>query len=393
MAGTTPGVIGWGSSDGENIDATMTRWSTASRVDLVGGATALSTRGGIHPAGGTPLAVQAQGTPARSIVLKAGSMGIAGNSPTLPPAGVLTLTADQTLATDPEHATLPRLDRVVGRIINPGTNAAAGDFFILTGTANASPTLPTLPTGTSHCHSIGTLLVQPATVRSVIQAGDILRTQSDTWTNDTSDVFWLTGPGGTVLGPTDQAGTGGNLMAMTATRRQAWAALYAPGTRWVDTVARVEGFIAGGDIVPTSLVRVLQQDGSGGFANNTTPVTAMTSGSIPARPGGSRRIMVTVQGQMTMDAATSGQFVSGRVYMDGSGITDIVPAANLRSEYQARLEGDTAGAITRQTINATWHGTAAGAFQADIKILKEGGTATWFYLSDVRMTIWDMGPA
>jgi hypothetical protein len=352
---------------------------------MVGGATALSTRGGIHPAGGTPLAVQAQGTPARSILLKAGSVAIPGNSTTVPPAGVLVLTADQTLATDAEHATLPRIDLVVARIINPGTNAAAGDFFVLTGTANASPTRPTLPVGTSHCVSIGTITVQPATVRSVIQSGDISKQQSDTWTNDTSDVFWLAGPGGTVLMP--------GLMAMTATRRQAWAALYAPGTRWVDTTARCEGYTDGSDIVPTTPQRVVQQDAGVVFANSTTPVLAQTA-SVPARPGGSRRIAITIQGDCTLDAAASGsQWLSGRIYLDGSGITDLNPAANVRSEYQVRLTSETAAALARESVNLTWHGTAAGAFVADLKILREGGTSTWLYFDHQRMTIWDMGPA
>lgn len=188
MASSVAGVIGWGVSDGETLDATATRWSTVSRFDVSGGATALQSAGGIIPAGGDPLGVAALGTPAMKVTIKAGSCVIPGNSASTPPFG-LTLLANTDLDVAAAHATLSRIDLVIAKVTSPGTSAAAGSFEVLTGTAAASPVRPTLPnTGNDHSISLKQILVDPAV--TTIVAGKVTHVTG-------SDAWYTVAPGGT----------------------------------------------------------------------------------------------------------------------------------------------------------------------------------------------------
>lgn len=385
MAGSVAGIIGWGVSDAEVLSAVPTRWSTVSRFDACGGSSPLASRGGIVPTGGTPLAVTAQGTPARSVLLKAGSCFVPGNSLAVPGFG-LTLDTDTTLATDAEHATLPRIDLVIAKVLSDGTTSSAGTFEILTGTAAASPVRPTLPSGNNHVLVLKTINVQPATVRSVITAADVVTVQSDSWSQATSDVAgYFAAPGGTVLFD--------GVMGLSVTRRQAWAALYAPGTRWVDTVARCEGYIAGGDIVPTSQRQLTHVQNLGIVSTgSTSPVTAV-SAVIPASSviGGSRRIQLHITGWVTTDGV-DGQWLSGRVYVGGSGLN--ISNANY-SQHQVRIESSTASPsqLSKQSVNLSYYGFTSTGFTANVDLLREGGSAPNIYMTKAEMTVIDLGPA
>lgn len=184
---------GWGMSDGETMDATMTRWSTVSRPMVAGGSSSLQVRPGIVWGAGTPspFTVAAAGTPGRKVTVTAGTVIIKGNSSTTPPFG-LTLTSNQDLDTATEHATLPRIDLVVARINSPGTNSAEAFVEVVTGTAAASPSRPTYSnTGSDHAIVLKTINVQPATISTVIRAQDVV-------TNLATDAGWTAAPGGFV---------------------------------------------------------------------------------------------------------------------------------------------------------------------------------------------------
>jgi hypothetical protein len=197
----------------------------------------------------------------------------------------------------------------------------------------------------------------------------------------------MAGPGGTVWMD--------GIMTMSNTRRQAWAALHAPGTRWLDITNKTEGYISNGECVPTTpkLVTDVRQSAGQVFTNSATPVNAVTTGAIAARPGGSRRIRVTMQGHLTTDTFGSGFNESVRLYLAGSGIPDVT--SSIYSEIQQRLVSDTIGALSRVTVNATFEGTAAAGFQIDLNVLREGGNASvaWVYCEYGRLVVWDMGPA
>lgn len=189
MASSVAGVMGWGVSDGEMIDAPSTRWSTASRVDISGGASPTAVRGGIVPAGGDPLGVVAFGTPGKGVTLKAGTVIIPGNSTGVPPLA-LTLTANTSLDVADGHPTLPRIDLVIARINSTGSSSSIGVFEVIQGTPNASPSRPAVPnTGADHSIVLKTINV-PAGNTAVINAQ--LSSAAAT------DAGYMAAPGGTV---------------------------------------------------------------------------------------------------------------------------------------------------------------------------------------------------
>ena len=185
-------VIGWGVSDGETIDSGEIRNSTVSGFDIAGGATPVASRGGIIPAGGSPLEVTALGTPAMAVQVNAGRCAIPGNAATTPVFG-LTLTTTTNLDIAAAHATLPRIDLVVARVNSPGTSAAFGQIEVITGTAAASPSRPTVP-NTGNDHSIVLKTINVLAAVTTITSPNVV-------TNAATDARWTTAPGGMVPVP------------------------------------------------------------------------------------------------------------------------------------------------------------------------------------------------
>lgn len=385
MATSVACQLGWGLSDGETIDSTGTRWSTVSRFDVAGGSSPLLTVPGIMLTGGNPLQVTQKGTPGAGVTVKAGSVVVPGNSGSVPPYG-LTLTTNTDLDIS-ATTTNPRIDLIIARVVNAGTSSSTGTIEVLQGTAAASPSRPTLPSGTSHCISLATVTIPAST--STITNAMISVAQSDTWTGATSDALFTAAPGGVVV----QAG----LIAMSATRRQAWAALFAPGTPWWDSSARVGGYTNGTDLVPVTVRTLFEQsDASVVFATSSTGVTSVNSGSLTIF-GGNRRIRITARGHMTCDAASDSSWASQRAYLDGSGITGLLGSG---TECQMRIWGHASnpGAFSRESFTVVKTFTTGNTtISVQLKILREGSgggsPGANSYLDKGYLLVEDIGPA
>lgn len=370
MATSVAGIIGWGVSDGETIDAVSTRHSTVSAFDVVHGSSPLAVRGGIVPAGGTPLKVNSLGT--AQVQLKAGRCVVTPNAAGTPPYG-LTLAADTNLDVSAAHASLVRVDLVIAEIQDVGTSSALGQFRILEGTAGSGrPALPTTPS-TTHCISLATITL-PAGGGSTISAGWITQAQSDTWAKTDSDATWTCAPGGTVL--VDFASPS-SLFQMSATRRQGFAALFAPGTRWVDTVNRTEGYFDGSDIVPTTPRTLVDfYDASGVSAAALDPDLA-THSSLTLI-GGKRLLQLTASCIMRGTA-----HAGARAHVDA-----------MQGPYlQQSVDGNTGDYY--HTASRTWIFTATGAVGANawkMQGLRDGGSGTVTFEQRTLQVV-DLGPA
>jgi hypothetical protein len=382
-------IIGWGVSDGETVDASSTRWATLTRTDLVGGSTPTSSVPGIFPAGGNPLQVTQKASPGMGVTVKAGVIAVPGNAGTVAPYG-LVLDTNTDLVVTGADLTNPRIDLVIAKIYNPGTSSADGTIEILTGTAAPSPSRPTLPTGNYHCISIATIAVA-ASASSILNA-NISVAQSDTWSASTSDAGWTAAPGGCVV----QAG----LVAMSSTRRAAWAARLAPYTPWYDPTARVGGYTDGTDLVPTTIRKLFQVQGATtATSTSTSPTTVMTSGSLTVF-GGTRRIRVTASGYVGNDSTAETAWISARPYLTGTGT--ITGITNTWTRAQIRSFGANSGSPTTWTrvpftISHVFD-AGAGTFSVRMDFIREttGGTGsagTTSYLSDGCLLVEDIGPA
>ena len=377
MATEVAGVIGWGVSDGETIDAVSTRHSTVSAFDCVHGPTPLSTRGGIIPAGGSPLAVSSLGT--AQVQLKAGRCIVTPNSATTPPYG-LTLTADTNLDVSAAHASLVRVDLIIAEIQDVGTSSAIGRFRVLQGTAGSGrPALPTTPS-TTHCISLATITL-PAAGGSTIQAGWISKTQSDTWAKTDSDATYTTGPGGTVI--VDFASPS-SLLQMSATRRQGFATLFAPGTRFIDYINRVEGFFDGSDICPTSKRTLVNTFVTGPSSNITssTEVDIVTHSAFTLL-GGTRRLKISIRTLINASAITG--TLTPRIRVTGGLSADDSVVGTMT----------TTGGPGQIEISRTWSITASGTIAANTyKLVGRvgAGTGTWTGNGSFLL-IEDEGPA
>lgn len=327
MASSVAGVVGWGVSDGETIDATQTRWSTLSRFDVVGGSTALAARGGIMPGNGTPLDVVALGTPAMKVNVKAGQCVIPGNSASVPAFG-LTLTTNTDLDIGSSHATLPRVDLVVARVHSDGTSASYGQFEVIAGTAASTPARPTVPnTGNDHAIVLAEIRVDAAV--TTIVAGKI--------TKPNSDGIFTAAPGGVV-----------------PVRTLADAAGLPVGTPFFDLADNMQGVVyapvgagaARPELVPGVLLRYFNgtYTASGGDVSNIA-FGHRINGAFVAKP-----------------------FPNGFL---GAVITEATPISALNGPLIAKINGgsvnglnvrlyDSTGAVTALTSDIVLHGLAFG---------------------------------
>lgn len=385
MASSVTGIIGWGVSDGESTDATETRWATLSRMDVVGGSTPTASFPGIFPAGGSPLQVTQKGTPGMGVTVKAGPIVVPGNSGSVPPFG-LVLSANTDLDVATSDLTNPRIDLVIAKIYSPGTSAADGTIEVLTGTPGVTPARPTLPSGDYHCISIATIAVA-ANATQILNA-NISVAQSDTWSASTSDAGYTAAPGGCV----QQAG----LVAMSATRRAAWAARLAPNTPWWDPTAKVGGVTNGSDLVPTT-TRMLYQVANAATvgSTSTTPVIIANSGSLTVF-GGTRRIRITASGILTNDNTSDTGWASVRPYLTSTGT---LSAFGTHTRAQTRVPGCSFNPdVSTQTAFTICHTLDAGAgtFSVRLEFLREtsGGTGgTSVYCKYGSLLVEDIGPA
>lgn len=381
---TTPG---WGASDGESINARQTRQSGFSTFDLAGGASPLLNQYGVLPTGGNPLGVTQTATPGMKVTVIAGKVAVPSNTAG-EPGYAMTLEANTDLDIATSHVTNPRIDLVIARVVDVGTSSSTFTIEILTGTPAASPSRPTLPSGTSHCISLATVTVG-ANVTTIVNA-NISKVESDTWTTATSDARYLAGPGGCVFK------TG--WVTMSATRRQALAASYSPGTTFWDSVSRVFGIANASDIVPLSIRKLFEEVNAATVqTSSATPVTVSNSGTLTVF-GGTRRIKVTASGKMNCNGSADTRWMAARVFLNAAGSITGVVADD--TQVHARLWGASAS----PTIVSQQHFTlsrvfeaGAGTFSVSLGLLRveAGGTGSGDVVQcvDGCLLIEDIGPA
>lgn len=109
----------------------------------------LPVRSGVLAANGSPLAITAQSTPDMSVRANPGHLLIQGAQSNTQGAYLLANETVTTLPVTPSNASLPRIDRVVGRILDgtvtgTTTNRVA-DLVVLPGTPATTPSPPALP--------------------------------------------------------------------------------------------------------------------------------------------------------------------------------------------------------------------------------------------------------
>lgn len=291
----------------------------------------------------------------------------------------MTLAADTNLDVAAADASQVRVDLIIAEIQDVGTSSSLGQFRVLQGTLGAGrPALPTTPS-TTHCISLATITL-PAGGGATIQAAWITLTQSDTWVKTDSDATWTCAPGGTVL--VDFASPS-SLFQMSATRRQGFAALFAPGTRFVDTVNRVEGYMDGTDIVPTSTRMLYNGYDAGDSASMTFGVSLdlLVPGALTLI-GGTRRIRVDATAIMRATTYTTGP-IGARLTVSGMtgntiagyiGTQDIPGTISLMKSWSLTASG---------TISSgTWK--LSGLFNSGSGVVKA---------SQMSLIITDEGPA
>lgn len=384
MATTLPLVGGLGLSDGEYHTAEEMRWAMLSAFDVAGGSVGNLSRCGILPAGASSqagatlgrlagLLVTPQGSPAMSVNVAPGKIAIQPNSAATPPFGASLASAGVLDGFGAAHATVARTDLIIAEAQVTGTGASLAQLRILPGTngSSARPTLPTTP-GVTHAVAIATVTIQPLSIRpsSNIQASDISWVQSDTWTKDTSDVGYMAGVGGQVITPA-------GLLAMTATRRNAWSALHADGTRWIDLTTGCEGYIRGGLAVPTT-ERMLSYfyDASAVNAATLTPDLA----THPA---------LTLIGGVRLIEITASVIMRGTAHAGARASITAMDAPYMQQEVNG-VSGD-----YYHTASKTWKFTvASGAIAANAwKVIgaRDGGSGTVTFEQRL-LVIMDKGP-
>lgn len=385
MATSVGCTWGWGGSDGETVTAEQSRWATVSAFDVVGGASPLLRVPGILATGGNPLGVTQAATPAMKVTVLAGGVVVPSNNATKPPYGmVLEVSTDLDIAA--AHATNPRIDLVIAKVYDHGDSTSAATIEILTGTAAAVPSRPTLPSGENHCISLATVTV-PAAAATIVNA-NITKVDSDSWSTATSDAGYLAAPGGCVFKQ--------GLVTMSSTRRQAWAAKHSPGTMWWDQTSRVGGVANGTDIVPLSIRKLYQVQGAATQqANSTTPVNVANSGTLTVF-GGTRRVRVTMSGQMGTDRNDSTGWNAGRVELTSTGTLTLSDPCR----SHARLWGDgiSASTVSQHAFSGSWtFDVGAGTFSVTMRVLRVagggGGTGSNVICSEGALLVEDIGPA
>ena len=115
MASSITGICGV-IADAQLVNAKAEQMAGVSLSSAIGGATTLSARGGIRPTGGSPLAVAAQGTPALSIQINAGSVIVPPASANEGPMMATLGTASTIDGFSAGHATLVRVDQIIAEI-------------------------------------------------------------------------------------------------------------------------------------------------------------------------------------------------------------------------------------------------------------------------------------
>lgn len=159
-------------ADGEQFNAAAWRLGSTSHAGVTNdGADALKSRPGILSGFGTPLDVTQLGSPAMQVTVKKGTVFQQSSSAT---GGVYShsLTSDTNLDIAPAHATNPRLDAVVATVFDDGTSASNTKIEVLTGVAGASPTLPpalSSPPSNTHYFPLAQVRVEAA-VTSIVTA-------------------------------------------------------------------------------------------------------------------------------------------------------------------------------------------------------------------------------
>ena len=388
MASSVDGVIGFGVSDGESINSAASAWATLSSFDIVGGSSPLYTQPGIVPTGGNPLGVTQAGTPAMKVTLRAGRISVPHNTAGNPPFG-LVLLSNTDLDIAAANATNPRIDLVIAKIYSAGDNTSTGTFEILTGTAAAVPSRPSLPSGNYHAISIATVTV-PANATTIVNS-NITRVESDSWSTATSDARYSAGVGGVIYK------TG--LFTMSATRRQAWAALYPPATPWWDNAARVFGVTDGTDVVPLTPRKLYEVIDVADVSNASTTVgaTVANSGTLNVF-GGNRKIRVTASGKMATDRNNVAGWIKARPYLNGSGtIGALLPSPY--TQYPIRVFGDATSSVnTEQSFQiARTFESGPGALTVSLAFLVDGaggsGTGSTAIVREGCFLVEDIGPA
>jgi hypothetical protein len=178
MANFVAGILG-SAADGESFTGQAHRLGMASHATIVGdSSSALRSRSGIIPGGGTPLDVTALGTPAMKVNVKSGTCAVQDTGTT---GGVHTVTL--TTATDLDiataNATNPRIDLVVVKVFADGTSATNCTVEVLTGTPAGSPVRPSIASPPTNTHYFPLAQVRVEAAATSIVASKVTKTIVD----------------------------------------------------------------------------------------------------------------------------------------------------------------------------------------------------------------------